>query len=116
VLTSTLRSVDVPTRYGGDEFVVLLPETNRTQARLVAQRLREALNSHYFLRARGLSVRITASFGVATFPDDASTEEELMRQADVAMYRIKETSRDEIGFSSDPIPKVSETAAAGGKR
>jgi diguanylate cyclase (GGDEF)-like protein len=115
VLTSTLRSVDVPTRYGGDEFVVLLPETNRAQARLVAQRLRDALNGHYFLRGRGLSVRITASFGVATFPDDASTEEELMRQADVAMYRVKETSRDEIGFSSEAAAAGSASSAAGGK-
>jgi diguanylate cyclase (GGDEF)-like protein len=117
VLTSTLRSVDVPTRYGGDEFVVLLPETDRSQARMVAVRLREALNAHYFLRARGLSVRITASFGVATFPDDASTEEELMRQADVAMYRIKETCRDQIGFSSDVAAATPPgTSAAGGQR
>jgi diguanylate cyclase (GGDEF)-like protein len=96
VLLSVLRSVDVATRYGGDEFVCLLPETDREQAEICAQRLRDALNGRTFLTQDGLEVRVTASFGIATFPDDAGSEHELMRQADLAMYRVKESTRDGI--------------------
>jgi len=96
VLKENLRAVDVPVRYGGDEFVVLLPETDRAQALIVADRLRAALKGHRFLQSRGLSLAITASFGLSTFPLDGRTEEELMRQADGAMYRVKEMGRDGI--------------------
>jgi diguanylate cyclase (GGDEF)-like protein len=101
VLKQNLRSVDVPVRYGGDEFVVLLPETDRTQALVVADRLRAAFKHHRFLAPRGLSLAITASFGLATFPVDGRTEEELMRQADAAMYRVKEGGRDGIAEAGD---------------
>ncbi len=101
ILLARLRTIDVATRYGGDEFVVLLPETDREPARLAARRLRDALNERYFLESRGLSVRLTASFGVATFPHDASTGDDLMRQADLAMYRVKETGRDGVQLASE---------------
>jgi diguanylate cyclase (GGDEF)-like protein len=100
VLLSVLRSVDVATRYGGDEFVCLLPETDKKQAEICAHRLRDALNAHTFLGTGGLSVKVTASFGIATFPDDASSEHELMRQADLAMYRVKESTRDGIASAT----------------
>jgi diguanylate cyclase (GGDEF)-like protein len=96
VLKKALRAMDVPVRYGGDEFVVLLPESDRQQARAVAERLRRAINAAAFLAERGLEVRITASFGIATFPDDGATTEDLLRLADQAMYRVKETTRDGI--------------------
>jgi diguanylate cyclase (GGDEF)-like protein len=106
VLKGNLRSVDIPVRYGGDEFVVLLPETDRAQALLVASRLRSALKYHRFLEHRGLSLAITASFGLATFPVDGRTEEELMRAADAAMYRVKEGGRDGIAAAGGPSPDV----------
>jgi len=96
VLRKALRAMDVPVRYGGDEFVVLLPEADRAQARAVAQRLRRSVNETAFLASRGLDVRVTASFGIATYPEDAGTAEELLRLADQAMYRVKETTRDGI--------------------
>jgi diguanylate cyclase (GGDEF)-like protein len=102
ILLSTQRSVDVAVRYGGDEFVVLWPETDRAQARQAAERLRQAVVENSFLVGRGLSVRITASFGIATFPDDASTGDELMRQADLAMYRVKERGRDGVRQANEP--------------
>jgi diguanylate cyclase (GGDEF)-like protein len=105
VLLETLRTVDIPTRYGGDEFVCLLPETDRDQAVRCAQRVRKAINDRVFLAGRGLSVRITASFGIATFPDDGQTEEDLLRLADGAMYRVKESTRDAI-MSAAPAPVV----------
>jgi diguanylate cyclase (GGDEF)-like protein len=103
VLKGNLRAVDVPVRYGGDEFVVLLPETDRAQALLVASRLQSALKYHRFLEHRGLSLAITASFGVATFPIDGRTEEELMRSADAAMYRVKEGGRDAIAVAGETL-------------
>jgi diguanylate cyclase (GGDEF)-like protein len=62
----------------------------------VAHRLRRALRSHRFLAAEGHPAHLTASFGVATFPHDGSSQEELIRVADQAMYRIKTQSRDGV--------------------
>lgn len=63
----------------------------------MAQRLRRALRGHRFKLKGGVEARITASFGIATFPDDGSSKEELLRSADAAMYQVKETTRDGIG-------------------
>jgi diguanylate cyclase (GGDEF)-like protein len=91
-----LRNVDIPTRYGGDEFVIILPQTGKEQAVLVTRRLRAALNEKVFLKTDGLEVRITASFGIATFPDDGESRDDILRLADEAMYRVKESTRDGI--------------------
>ncbi len=96
VLRQQLRAMDVPVRYGGDEFVVLLPEADRGQAMAVAERLRRSVVETVFQAGRGLEVRITASFGVATYPDDGATPEGLLQLADQAMYRVKETTRNGI--------------------
>ncbi|MFL5301651.1 MAG: GGDEF domain-containing protein, partial [Anaeromyxobacteraceae bacterium] len=96
VMRATLRTMDVPVRYGGDEFVAVLPESGREQARAAAERLAEAIRSRAFLRARGLEVHLTASFGLATYPEDGSGPDELLRAADDAMYRAKAAGRDAI--------------------
>ncbi len=96
VLVSVLRNIDVAVRYGGDEFVCLLPETDKPSAVAVAERIREAMNAHLFLAERGLGIRLTASFGVASLPADAPDEEGLLRAADLAMYRAKEKARDRV--------------------
>jgi len=96
VMLASLRSVDVAIRYGGDEFVCVLPETGKQAALAIANRLREALVAHRFQRERGLDLRVTASFGVATWPVDADTAEQLMKRSDLAMYRVKQTTRDAV--------------------
>ena len=96
LIREQVRSVDIPTRYGGDEFVIVLPQTSKDQAIHVARRLRLALNEGVFLRNEGLEVRVTASFGVAAYPEDAVTKDEVLRLADEAMYRVKESTRDGI--------------------
>jgi diguanylate cyclase (GGDEF)-like protein len=96
LLAQQLRTVDIPVRYGGDEFVVLCPQTDRVQATVCAWRLREAISNHVFLTSEGLAVHITASFGVAAFPQDASSGDDLMRAADLAMYQAKEGGRDQV--------------------
>lgn len=97
LIQGKLRKSDRIFRYGGDEFVVTLPETGAEGALRVAHRLRRAVRSHEFLAAEGLAVTLTASFGVATFPYDGSSQEELIRAADQAMYRVKSQTRDGVG-------------------
>jgi diguanylate cyclase (GGDEF)-like protein len=102
VLRAGLRETDIPTRYGGDEYVILLPEADRAQAMMVAERLRAAVAGHEFLVERGLSVRLTASFGVATWPLDGRKADELLGRADAAMYLVKGASRNAVAHPDAP--------------
>jgi diguanylate cyclase (GGDEF)-like protein len=88
-----LRSTDVLARYGGDEFVVLLPETGAAGAREVAERIRRSVESTG-LEVRGTILSTTVSLGVATFPDDGVDLELLFDKADKAMYRSKQGGRN----------------------
>lgn len=99
VIRMELRKPDIPIRYGGDEFVVLLPETDKKGAYKVASRMRESLNNHIFLREEGLSIKLTASFGISAYPEDADNTLDLVRLSDQAMYRVKETTRDGIALA-----------------
>lgn len=99
VVKLELRKPDIPIRYGGDEFVVLLPETDKKGAYKVAARVRDALNAHVFLREEGFNINLTASFGVASFPEDADNTLDLVRLSDQAMYRIKDSTRDGIAMA-----------------
>ena len=96
VILTCLRDVDIAVRYGGDEFVVILPSTPKKKAVLVAERIRDYMKNTVFLQSQGLKIRQTASFGVASFPKDANNKLDLIRQADNAMYHIKNSSRDGI--------------------
>ena len=96
-----LRVIDSAFRYGGDEFVLLLPQTSKQNALVVVRRLKEALNSSVLLTADGQNVRMTASYGIAGFSADGSTAPELLRAADQAMYRVKSTGRDGIALAGE---------------
>lgn len=108
VIRGRLRKSDFGVRYGGDEFVVLLPQTPKKRALEVARRLRRAINDHHYLGRE--DVRLTASFGVAAFPVDAKTKVDLLRMADNAMYSIKNTTRDGIGSAGESPLERPETA------
>lgn len=94
LLIANLRTVDIVSRYGGDEFVVVLPQTSIAAALMIAERLRRAIADHVFLRDDGISMRISASFGVASFPEHAETREEILALADKAMYCAKRKTRN----------------------
>ena len=91
-----IRATDVAARYGGDEFVIVLPNTTKEGGITVAGNLRERIKENFFLVDQGYRVRTTASFGVATYPEDAQTKLALIRLADQAMYRVKESTRDAV--------------------
>lgn len=96
VILNCLRSIDIAVRYGGDEFVMILPSTSKEGALKVAARARDTLNKTIFLKEEGLAIKQTASFGVASFPTDANNKTDLIRQADKAMYLVKNSTRDGV--------------------
>ena len=96
ILRNNVREGDVVIRYGGDEFTVVLPRADTVAAWEVAERIRKAIREHVFLGREGGSVRITASIGIATYPENAQSKEQLIDQADRAMYRGKEAARDTV--------------------
>jgi diguanylate cyclase (GGDEF)-like protein len=101
LIKSLLRRSDKVFRFGGDEFVLTMPETDQEGAVRAAHRLRKAIRSHRFKVMEGVEVSLTASFGIATYPDDGATGEALMRHADEAMYLVKSTSRDGVGVKGE---------------
>jgi len=98
-----LRLIDYAFRYGGDEFVVLLPQTSKDSALVVAKRLRDVFRASQFLKAEKLNLNVRASMGVATFPEDAKSAHEIIRQADEMMYAVKNTTRDNISVAQQGL-------------
>jgi diguanylate cyclase (GGDEF)-like protein len=82
--------------YGGDEFVIVLPEADHYKALAMADQIRQTLRSEPYLLQWGHEVSMTASFGVATYPDDAQDGTELLAFADQAMFSAKKTGKDQV--------------------
>jgi diguanylate cyclase (GGDEF)-like protein len=93
LIRKTLRASDVPARYGGDEFAILLPDADHDEAAATAARLREAFASSTFSRDGRLTVPVGVSIGAATFPADGRTAAELIAVADAGLYRMKRSAR-----------------------
>ncbi len=93
ILRTTVREIDLPSRYGGEEFAVLLPQTDLEGAHRLAERLRRALAARPMATQPGGLVAVTASFGVAAFPD-APTPAALFASADEALYRAKRAGKN----------------------
>jgi diguanylate cyclase (GGDEF)-like protein len=99
VIQETVREIDVVSRYGGDEFTIILPQTGAAGALVIADRIRLALEERVFLADQGLQVRLTASFGVSTFPDHGQNREELIQGADQAMYLVKDRGKNGVALA-----------------
>jgi len=100
VMLSSIRDTDAVARYGGDEFVIVLPDTEIELAGTVAERIREKIAHHRFNAGRNLKLSLTASFGVAAFPMHASSPQQLIASADTAMYEAKAANKNCIRFSA----------------
>jgi len=98
-ILGAVRGIDKVVRFGGDEFCIILPQTDQEQAVAVAGRVRKALVSATFHLADNIDVSITASFGIATYPTHGITKDDLIRQADAAMYRVKSTTKNAVGLA-----------------
>jgi diguanylate cyclase (GGDEF)-like protein/putative nucleotidyltransferase with HDIG domain len=96
LLDAQSRQPNVVARYGEDEFAILMPETNTQQAEILAESLRAAVEADDFLRAH----EVTASFGIATFPDHGRTQEEVLRAADSGLHLAKHCSGNCVKVAS----------------
>jgi diguanylate cyclase (GGDEF)-like protein len=104
ILMKHSRGINVVSRYGGDEFVVLLVETSKAGARLYADRIREVVAKFPFSHGK----RVTASLGVASLPDDdVATAEDLFKLADEALYVAKRSGKNQVA-ASEPVERKVE--------
>ena len=94
LINESLREIDIAARYGGEEFAVILPETSRSGAAVVADRIRRRI-AEEFAKRRGGPV-VTLSAGVAGYPEDAGTAEEMIRRTDEALYRAKADGKNRV--------------------
>ena len=108
-LKGAVRSFDIAARYGGEEFAVILPETTEEAAREIAERIRRSVSMYPFASEDGKSVRVTASVGIATAPENGSTPAALIKQADAALYHAKEEGRNRVTHALDterPVARI----------
>jgi len=96
-IRSTVRGADLACRFGGEEFVVVMPDTDSAAAALIAERLRNIIDQTPFvLKSTGASLNITASLGIACSRSGAETPEQLLKQADRALYDAKNSGRNRV--------------------
>jgi len=91
LVSETIRSADLFARWGGEEFIIVLPETNHSQAKLLAEKLRLIIEKHSFV----ITARLTCSFGVAQLHKD-DTEASLLKRVDTALYSAKDNGRNRV--------------------
>lgn len=103
VVRSTIREVDLPARLGGEEFVVLMPETRLKEALDVAERVREALETHPVIW-NGRPLPVTASVGAAACPDCGDNPDRLLAAADAALYDAKAAGRNRVCAARAAVP------------
>jgi len=98
-IKNNVRGIDSAFRYGGDEFIVLLPQTGKDAALDVAQRLLLALRNARYLLEEGLDLQIQASFGIASYPEDGDSTQRIIAAADEMMYKVKNSTRGNIAVA-----------------
>ena len=100
VLKQKIRGSDIACRYGGEEFVIILPESSPEDTYKRADELREEMKRMELISQGQLLSSVTISMGIATYPKDGATADDLLRAADAALYKAKETGRDKVVTAS----------------
>ena len=113
VILPSVRDTDCVVRYGGDEFVVILPETSVHEAVRVADRIRAKIERHRFTGGRRLQIHLTSSIGLAAFPDDALSPHQLIACADRAMYAAKAANKNCVRVMTSLNLPAAETSLDG---
>ncbi len=109
ILRSQVRKVDLLSRFGGDEFVIVLLHAGAEKAVEISQRIRDKLNQFVFLKSRNPNIHITGCFGISSFPENGGSVDELIRKADLAMYHVKRKGKNGIKVYEEQIEdKVEE--------
>ncbi|MFC1855435.1 diguanylate cyclase [Thermodesulfobacteriota bacterium] len=103
VLLDCVREIDTVVRYGGDEYIVVLTETNIKSGRMVAERIRQNVEKHVFLEDEKINIKLTACIGIAAYPKHAATKKELIHFADMAMYMGKETTKNAVYVAAERL-------------
>jgi diguanylate cyclase (GGDEF)-like protein len=96
LIARSVRETDLVGRYGGDEFVIVLPETSPEKAVTIAERIRQNIANTIFRGGADYQIHLTASFGVASYPENAASPAALIRAADKAMYLAKEQQKNSV--------------------
>lgn len=102
IVKDALRTIDIVARYGGEEFTIVMPETDESSAKVVAERVRAAVEAYDFPGAEK-PLNVTISLGVASYPTDAIERMDLIQKADQALYKSKENGRNRVTLFSDVI-------------
>ena len=105
-LKRVVRSGDIVVRYGGDEYIVVLPNTDKKTAVVIAERIRKEISKEPFYAFGNKKFNITVTLGVATYPEDAKNRDELVGKADKAMYEGKMTGRDKVVLAKPENPQL----------
>ena len=100
VLEQTVRDADILIRYGGDEFVILFPETPLAGGLIIAERIRQVIGATKFLESQKIEARVSASIGLAAYPESADDVRGLISSADQAMYQAKALGKNRVVVAS----------------
>jgi diguanylate cyclase (GGDEF)-like protein len=98
IIKDLVRNVDIVARYGGDEFTIILPNTDVEAGKFVAERLRLGIMNHDYLSDPGFDFALSASFGIAGFPVHGDNPERIIQRADQAMYKVKESTKNDCAI------------------
>ncbi len=103
LLPEKSRTIDTVCRFGGEEFMIILPNTDHVKAFLIGERLRKAAEEHPFIINHNKSVNMTLSLGIASYPEMASSDSDLVRKADLAMYEGKRLGKNRVVLYSPQL-------------
>jgi diguanylate cyclase (GGDEF)-like protein len=98
-ISNHLSDQDILIKYGGDEYIIMLPGKSKTEAEIYSENILRAIRESTYLRSEAVPAKVTASFGIASYPEDGEAKKELLISADNALFAIKNTTKNSIGLA-----------------